>query len=128
MVPFFGTILIHRIQIRPGENTSATFDFQVAKTAPSNFGPLANYPSKSIRFSSKSGHYRQTVKSKLSNIYSKVSLKLMKYICKLCIVTKCTPTYVDEHKPSNLIKEGNWARETPECNPTKSFYTAGFHS
>ena len=51
----------------------------------------------------------------------------MKYICKLCIITKCIPTYVDEHKPSNLIKEGNWAIETPECNPTKSFYTAGFH-
>ena len=54
----------------------------------------------------------------------------MKYICKLCIIIKCIPTYVDEHKPSNLIKEGNWARdlEAPECNPTKSLYTAGFHS
>ena len=82
LVTVFGTILIHRIQIGPGENISATFDFQVAKTAPSNFGPLANYSSKSSRFSSKSGHfsiswvsfsslnYRQIVKSKLSNIYS----------------------------------------------------------
>ena len=39
------------------ENTTAILDFPVAKTAPSNVGPLKNYPSKSSRFSLISGHY-----------------------------------------------------------------------
>ena len=39
------------------ENARVILDFPVAKTAPSNFGPLKNYPSKSSRFSPISGHY-----------------------------------------------------------------------
>ena len=39
------------------ENARAILDSSVAKTAPSNFGPLKNYPSKSSRFSPLSGHY-----------------------------------------------------------------------
>ena len=33
----------------------------------------------------------------------------------------CIPTYVTyTFQPNNLWNVGNWARVTPECNPTKS--------
>ena len=91
------------------ENTRAILDFPVAKTAPSNFGPLKNYPSKSSRFSPILGHYGffnlggGLQISSLNEVLTNNERKLRLISNIYSVVNKCTVICTSVNACSNLF-------------------------